>query len=130
VRLSAQDTASQLDMFAGSRTRPPLPCDSFTPDADGYVSRPGAAPLYARHFEAGDARLNQSATLGRQLASNVYSQLRALERLGCLQWAGYTSVDSGPWRRYPRGAEPHAPVTASVAGFGAYRTDATARLPR
>ena len=123
-------TAPQLDMFAERPTRPPWPCSTWTPDADGYVSRPGAAPLYARHFAEGDARLDQGTRIGRQLASNVYSQLRALERLGCLQWAGYTSVDSGPWRRFPRGAEPRTPVTASVAGFGAYRTDATAKLSR
>lgn len=121
----------QLEMFsAAERPRPQsLPCGRWRRDADGYVALPGAAPLFARHFDAGDARLDASTRVGRELQRNALTQLARLGTLGCLTWASYERVDGGPWERLPRGMERRHPVLSSVAGFAAYRTEATARLP-
>lgn len=121
----------QLEMFSASE-RPgpqPLPCGRWQRDADGYVALPGAAPLFARNFDAGDARLDASTRVGRELQRSALTQLARLGALGCLAWASYERVDDGPWERLPRGMVRRHRVLSSVAGFAAYRTEATARLP-
>lgn len=121
----------QLEMFsAAEHPRPQsLPCGRWRRDAEGYVALPGAAPHFARHFDAGDARLDASTRVGRELQRNALTQLARLGALGCLMWASYERVDGEPWERLPRGMERRHPVLSSVAGFAAYRTEATARLP-
>lgn len=120
----------QLEMFSAPRSDEPrpLPCGRWRRDSDGYVALPGAAPLFARQLEVDDSRLNASTRVGRELQRGALAQLARLAAFGCLTWASYERVDDGPWERRPRGMERRHPVLSSVAGFAAYRTEATARL--
>lgn len=121
--------AEQFEMFAASARPRSLPCGRWQRDRDGYVALPGAAPLLARQLHPADARLNASTRVGRELQRGVFAQLARLAALGCLAWASYERVDDGPWERFPRGVFRRHPVLSSVAGFAAYRTEATAGLP-
>jgi hypothetical protein len=89
---------------------------------------PGAAPLFARKLDAADARLDAGTVVGRELQRSALAQLASLAQLGCLTWASYERIDDGPWERVSRGLVRRHPMLASVAGFAAYRTEATARL--
>ncbi len=121
--------SAQLDMFGlVQRNARELPCSRWHPDRDGYVPLPGVAPLFARHFDAADPRLNGGTRVGRELARSAHVQLARLAVLGCLVWASYERLDSGPWQRFPRGTHRRYPMVASVAGFAAFRTTATAAL--
>lgn len=121
---------AQASLFESpSASAPSFPCDDWETDEAGFVYRFGA-PLFARFLDAADARLDQDTTVGRMLAVSQYRQLQRLELLGCLEWASYQRVDGGPWRRFPRGCAPRAPVMASVSGFAVVRTAATKQLPR
>jgi len=121
-------SASQFEMFeAPSRSRS-APCGRWQRDRDGYVALPGAAPLFARKLDAADARLDADTVVGRELQRSALAQLARLAELGCLTWASYERVDDGPWERFPRGLVRRHPMLSSVAGFAAYRTEATARL--
>jgi hypothetical protein len=106
----------------------PFPCGRWRRDVDGYVALPGVAPLFARHLDVADSRLDAGTRVGRELQRGALAQLARLTALGCLTWASYERVDDGPWERRPRGMERRHPVLSSVAGFAAYRTEATARL--
>lgn len=121
---------AQFELFGAGEPPPPkrLPCGRWHPDRDGYVALPGAAPLFARDFPAEDARLDADTSVGRELQRAALAQLSRLATLGCLSWASYERVDDGPWERFPRGAVRRHPMRSSVAGFGAYRTAATAGL--
>jgi hypothetical protein len=121
--------SAQLDMFAGTPGGGrELPCSRWHPDRDGYLPLPGVVPLFVRHLDAGDARLNAGTRVGRQLTRGGLAQLGRLAVLGCLTWGHYERVDSGPWERFPRGTHRRYPALSSVAGFAAFRTSATAAL--
>jgi hypothetical protein len=121
--------ASQFEMFV-TESRPRVaPCGRWQRDRDGFVALPGAAPLFARKLDAADARLDAGTVVGRELQRSALAQLASLAQLGCLTWASYERIDDGPWERFPRGLVRRHPMLASVAGFAAYRTEATARLP-
>jgi len=122
--------AGQFELFADAAAGAPrsMPCGRWQRDADGYVALPGAAPLFGRHLVPDDARLNGSTRVGRELLRSALEKLRRLAELGCLTWASYERVDDGLWQRFPRGVMRRHPVMSSVAGFAAYRTEATARL--
>lgn len=121
--------AAQLDMFElVQRNARELPCSRWHSDSDGYVPLPGVAPLFARHFDAADLRLNRGTRVGRELTRSAHVQLARLAALGCLVWASYERVDSGPWQRFPRGTHRRYPMLSAVAGFAAFRTDATAAM--
>jgi len=122
-------SASQFEMFA-TESRPRVaPCGRWQRDRDGFVALPGAAPLFARKLDAADARLDAGTVVGRDLQRSALAQLARLAQLGCLTWASYERIDDGPWERFPRGLVRRHPMLSSVAGFAAYRTEATARLP-
>lgn len=121
---------AQLALF-GEAPSPALeatPCTLWTPDADGFISH--RAPLFARHFAGGDARLDEDTRIGRDLARGAFLRLKRLAALGCLQWAFYRRINRGPWRRLTRETAPRPPMSASVSEFSVFRTAATARLPR
>lgn len=122
-------SAPQFEMFA-TESRPRVaPCGRWQRDRDGFVALPGAAPLFARKLDAADARLDAGTVVGRELQRSALAQLARLARLGCLTWASYERIDDGPWERFPRGLVRRHPMLSSVAGFAAYRTEATAKLP-
>lgn len=124
-------SAAQFELFTAespSRAQS-LPCGRWQGDGDGFLALPGAAPLFARHLRVDDARLDAGTVVGRELLRGALAQLARLAGLGCLTWAFYERVDAGPWVRFPRGVVRRHPMLASVAGFAAYRTEATARLP-
>lgn len=104
------------------------PCGLWRPDADGYLALPSPLPLFARHLPKGDARLDGSSRVGRELQRAALKQLSRLAAVGCLQYAHYERVDDGPWERLPRGTYRRHPMLASVASFAVYRTAATAKL--
>lgn len=122
-------SSAQLDMFGVEPNRGrELPCGRWRPDIDGYLPLPGVVPLFARHLAEVDARLNAGTRVGRELSRGAHVQLARLAALGCLVWASYERVDSGQWQRFPRGTHRRYPMLSSVAGFAAFRTDATAAM--
>jgi hypothetical protein len=121
-------SASQFEMFATESRQRVAPCGRRQRDSDGFVALPGAAPLFARKLDAADARLDAGTVVGRELQRSALAQLASLAQLGCLTWASYERIDDGPWERVSRGLVRRHPMLASVAGFAAYRTEATARL--